>query len=125
MFDVAVIGGSFAGPTAALQLGRASRRTIVLDAGGLQNRLSPMTHGVPALGRCRAGRNLVRFRADWRGGLSVGMDSSDDEFTLDIAGAYRRFQEPSFACWSCTATPGGRSGAPRAQVGADVASHAK
>ncbi|MEL7416756.1 MAG: FAD-dependent oxidoreductase, partial [Pseudomonadota bacterium] len=33
MEDVIIIGGSFAGLTAALQLGRASRRVTVVDAG--------------------------------------------------------------------------------------------
>ena len=40
--DVAVIGGSFAGLAAALQLGRQRRSVIVVDAGEPRN--APATH---------------------------------------------------------------------------------
>lgn len=46
-FDVVVVGASFAGATAALQLGRASRRVLMIDAGMPRNRFSPAAHGVP------------------------------------------------------------------------------
>ena len=45
--DVAIIGGSFAGLTAALQLGRASRRVAVFDTGRPRNAASAAAHGVP------------------------------------------------------------------------------
>ena len=45
--DVAIIGGSFAGLTAALQLGRASRNVVVFDTGSPRNAASPAAHGVP------------------------------------------------------------------------------
>lgn len=46
MYDVAIIGGSFAGLTAALQLARASRSILVIDSGRPRNRISPAAHGV-------------------------------------------------------------------------------
>lgn len=46
-WDVAIVGGSFAGLTAALQLGRASRSVVVIDAGRPRNARSPAAHGVP------------------------------------------------------------------------------
>jgi thioredoxin reductase len=45
--DVAIVGGSFAGLTAALQLGRASRTVTVFDTGRPRNAASPAAHGVP------------------------------------------------------------------------------
>jgi thioredoxin reductase len=45
MHDVIIIGGSFAGLAAAIQLGRARRRVLVLDTGAPRNRLAPHSHG--------------------------------------------------------------------------------
>ncbi|MDR5758745.1 NAD(P)/FAD-dependent oxidoreductase [Caballeronia sp. LZ035] len=44
-FDVIVIGGSFAGLSAAMQLARARRRVLVLDGGRPRNRFAPHSHG--------------------------------------------------------------------------------
>ncbi|WP_417693780.1 NAD(P)/FAD-dependent oxidoreductase [Roseibium sp.] len=44
-FDVVVIGGSFAGLSAAMQLARARRQVLVIDAGEPRNRFSPHSHG--------------------------------------------------------------------------------
>ncbi|RUY10673.1 NAD(P)/FAD-dependent oxidoreductase [Mesorhizobium sp. M2A.F.Ca.ET.040.01.1.1] len=46
MDDVIIIGGSFAGLAAALQLGRARRKIIVLDTGLQRNRFAGRSHGV-------------------------------------------------------------------------------
>lgn len=46
MNDVIIIGGSFAGLAAALQLGRARRKVIVLDTGLPRNRFAGRSHGV-------------------------------------------------------------------------------
>ena len=43
--DVAVIGGSFAGLAAALQLARARRRVVVIDDGLPRNRFASHSHG--------------------------------------------------------------------------------
>ncbi|MGF1621407.1 MAG: NAD(P)/FAD-dependent oxidoreductase [Rhodomicrobiaceae bacterium] len=64
MFDVAVIGGSFAGLTAALQLGRASRSVVVIDAGAPRNNASPAAHGVAGWDGVAPGEILQRFRTD-------------------------------------------------------------
>jgi thioredoxin reductase len=47
-YDAIIVGGSFAGLTAALQLGRARRRVLVLDAGRPRNRFAAHAHGVLA-----------------------------------------------------------------------------
>lgn len=46
MNDVIIIGGSFAGLAAALQLGRAGRKVSVLDTGLPRNRFAGHSHGV-------------------------------------------------------------------------------
>lgn len=44
-FDVIVVGGSFAGLSAAMQLARARRRVLVIDAGLPRNRFAEGVHG--------------------------------------------------------------------------------
>lgn len=46
MNDVIIIGGSFAGLAAALQLGRARRKVTVLDTGLPRNRFAGHSHGM-------------------------------------------------------------------------------
>jgi thioredoxin reductase len=45
MHDVTIIGGSYAGLSAALQLGRARRSVLVVDAGQRRNRFATSSHG--------------------------------------------------------------------------------
>ncbi|MGX4643169.1 NAD(P)/FAD-dependent oxidoreductase [Massilia sp. SYSU DXS3249] len=44
-FDAIVIGGSYAGMSAAMQLARARRRVLVIDAGQRRNRFAGHSHG--------------------------------------------------------------------------------
>jgi choline dehydrogenase-like flavoprotein len=44
-FDVVVIGGGYAGLSAATQLARARRRVLVIDAGQRRNRYARHSHG--------------------------------------------------------------------------------
>ncbi|MFT3803293.1 MAG: NAD(P)/FAD-dependent oxidoreductase [Burkholderiaceae bacterium] len=44
-FDVVVIGGSYAGLSASMQLARARRRIMVVDAGSRRNRFAATSHG--------------------------------------------------------------------------------
>ncbi|MQW45496.1 FAD-binding protein [Sinorhizobium meliloti] len=43
--DVAIVGGSYAGLSAALQLARARRSVVVVDAGARRNRFAESSHG--------------------------------------------------------------------------------
>jgi thioredoxin reductase len=43
--DVIIIGGSFAGLSAAMQLGRARRKVLLIDAGLPRNRFADASHG--------------------------------------------------------------------------------
>lgn len=45
MFDVIIIGGSYAGLAAALQLARARRSVLLLDGGQRRNRFASHSHG--------------------------------------------------------------------------------
>lgn len=45
-FEVIVIGGSFAGVAAALQLARARRKVLVIDSGKPRNRFAKAAHGL-------------------------------------------------------------------------------
>ena len=45
LFDVIVIGGSFAGLSAALQIARTRRQVLVIDGGKPRNRFAERTHG--------------------------------------------------------------------------------
>ncbi len=44
-YDAIIVGGSFAGLSAALQLARARRKILLVDAGEPRNRTSPAAHG--------------------------------------------------------------------------------
>ena len=44
MYDVIIIGGSYAGLSAALSLGRSLRKVLVLDSGNPCNRVTPYSH---------------------------------------------------------------------------------
>jgi len=45
MHDVIIVGGSYAGLSAGLQLARARRKVLVIDAGLRRNRFAPTSHG--------------------------------------------------------------------------------
>ena len=44
-YDVVIVGGSYAGLSCAMQLGRARRRVLVIDAGQRRNRYASHSHG--------------------------------------------------------------------------------
>lgn len=93
-YDVVIIGGSFAGLTAALQLGRASRRALVLDTGQPRNRFSPGAHGVPGWDGVPPGQILDRFRQDLntyetvelRTGAVTAISGQEDDFLVRVDG---------------------------------------
>lgn len=64
-FDVAIVGGSYAGMAAALQLARGRRKVLVVDAGQRRNRFASHAHGV--LGQ--DGRPPAEIAADGRAQL--------------------------------------------------------
>ena len=45
MYDAIIVGGSFAGISAGLQLARARRNVLVIDGGKRRNRFAATSHG--------------------------------------------------------------------------------
>lgn len=45
MFEVIIVGGSYAGISAGMQLARARRKVLVIDAGNRRNRFAEHSHG--------------------------------------------------------------------------------
>jgi thioredoxin reductase len=91
--DVAVIGGSYAGLSAALQLARARRRVVVIDAGVPRNRLAHASHGLlaqdgrpPAAIAADGRAQLLTYpTVEWRSGLATTAARRDDGFDIEMA----------------------------------------
>ncbi len=97
--DVIVVGGSYAGMAAALQLLRARRRVLVIDAGARRNRFADHSHGFlgqdgadPA-GIARNARSQLEAypTLTWIEATAVAATGTRDDFTVttDTGEAYR------------------------------------
>jgi thioredoxin reductase len=94
VIDVIVVGGSFAGMAAALQLARARRRVLVIDAGQRRNRFAAHAHGLPGMDGAPPEEIAATARAqllayptvDWLEGTAAGARKSGDGFAVDLAG---------------------------------------
>jgi thioredoxin reductase len=93
-FDVIVIGGSFAGLSAALQLARARRRVLVLDSGQPRNRFAEFSHGLfghdgqtPSALLAEARSQLLSYgTVSFTEGLATDLAKTDDGFAVTVAG---------------------------------------
>ena len=65
-FDVIVVGGSYAGLSAATQLARARRRVLVIDAGRRRNRHADRSHGFLTQDGTEAAAIAAQARAQLR-----------------------------------------------------------
>jgi thioredoxin reductase len=91
-YDVIVAGGSFAGLSAALQIARARRRVLVIDAGEPRNRFSPAMHGLlgqdgraPAEMLAEARAQLAAYpEAELRHGLAEQADGENGNFAIRL-----------------------------------------
>lgn len=96
-FDAIVIGGSFAGLSAALQLARARREVLVIDAGKPRNRFAAQSHGffaqdgVPPLALIAAGREKLLAYPNVRlvQGEARSAEPVRDGFAVDSADGER------------------------------------
>jgi thioredoxin reductase len=96
-WDCIVVGAGAAGLSAALVLGRARRRTLVIDAGGHSNRSADGVGGLlghdgrPPAELYAAGRaELEAYSAvQLRSGEVTGGERHDDGFVLDLADGSR------------------------------------
>jgi thioredoxin reductase len=92
-FDAIVVGGSYAGLSAATQLARARRRVLVLDTSQRRNRFARHSHGfltrdgsegaaIAAKGR----EQLLAYpTVTWREGLAVNAAAHEDGFQVTLA----------------------------------------
>jgi thioredoxin reductase len=64
LYDAAVVGGSFAGHSAAMQLARARRRVLLIDAGRPRNRFARTSHGFPGQDGRRPAEIVATARAE-------------------------------------------------------------
>jgi len=91
-YDAIVIGGSFAGLSAAMQLARARKRVLLVDAGKPRNRFSEASHGflgqdgVAPLDIMREGaRQLAAYpTVDFVQGEAVQARQLDRGFTVSL-----------------------------------------
>ncbi|HEX7241704.1 MAG TPA: NAD(P)/FAD-dependent oxidoreductase, partial [Longimicrobiaceae bacterium] len=92
-YDVVVVGGSWAGLAAAMQLARARRRVLVVDAGLPRNRFSRAAHGflgqdgrapaeIVAMARAQV---LAYPTAEHREGEAVAAEARDGGFEVALA----------------------------------------
>lgn len=89
-YEVIIIGGSYAGLSAAMSLGRASRRTLVIDAGRPCNRQTPHSHNfltrdgeTPAAIAATAREQVLRYPAiRFENDTVAGILKSGNNFTL-------------------------------------------
>lgn len=93
-FDAIIIGGSYAGLSAGLQLARARRSILVIDAGERRNRFVAKSHGF--LGQ--DGRDPAAIAADgrdqlqryptvhWLNGKAVSARKIDGGFAVGLGG---------------------------------------
>ncbi|MEX0828288.1 MAG: NAD(P)/FAD-dependent oxidoreductase [Haliea sp.] len=65
--DVVIIGGSFAGLAAAMQLARARKKVLVIDTGNPRNRFARTSHGFPG----QDGRTPFEIHASLRQELAA------------------------------------------------------
>ncbi|MBI5128824.1 MAG: NAD(P)/FAD-dependent oxidoreductase [Rhodopseudomonas palustris] len=92
-YDVIVIGGSYAGMAAALQLLRARRSVLVIDAGQRRNRFAAHSHGFlgqdgadPAEIAATARRQLERYDTlQWIDGVADTVSGAKDRFSVTTA----------------------------------------
>ncbi|ENN84532.1 FAD-dependent pyridine nucleotide-disulfide oxidoreductase [Rhizobium freirei PRF 81] len=96
-YDVIVIGGSYAGMAAALQLIRARRKVLVIDAGKRRNRFAEESHGFlgqdgvdPAeiAGKAR-GQLLAYPTLTWVEGNAERAEGEKDAFVVTTADSAR------------------------------------
>lgn len=92
-FDVIILGGSYAGMSAALQLGRARRKVLVIDVGEPRNVTAAHSHGFlgrdgdpPALIRKKAREELDVYKTvQWHDSAVVDAQRLDEGFRVACA----------------------------------------
>lgn len=89
-FDAVIVGGSYAGLSAALQLARARRRILVIDGGQRRNRYAAASHGflgqdgrAPGAIVAEAREQLLAYpTVHWRDGTAASASRRADGFAI-------------------------------------------
>lgn len=93
IFDAVIIGGSYAGMAAGLQLARARRQVLVVDAGEPRNRFASHSHGFltqdgtpPNEIAAEARSQLMEYpTVEWRAGRAEAVAGEADNFSVALA----------------------------------------
>lgn len=93
MYDILIVGGSYAGMAAALQLARGRRNVSVIDAGQRRNRFASTSHGLlgqdgkaPADIAGNAKAQLLTYpNVTWHDGTATFAEKTSDYFTVHTA----------------------------------------
>jgi thioredoxin reductase len=96
-FDAIVIGGSYAGLSAALQLARARRKVMVMDSGQRRNRFAERSHGflgqdgrAPGAIAADARAQLMKYpTVEWVDTTAAGGSGVVNEFTVSAESGTR------------------------------------
>lgn len=94
MYDALVVGGSFAGLSAAMQLARARRRVAVVDAGQRRNRFAVSSHGflgqdgrAPGDIQGEARAQLAAYpNVSWHDGFAATARRQGEGFEVEVGG---------------------------------------
>lgn len=92
-FDVIIIGGSYSGLAAAMSLGRALRKILVIDSGKPSNRQTPYSHNfltqdgkAPAEIAALAKQQLERYNTvEFFNSVAVGAIKTENGFEIQVA----------------------------------------
>src|SRR5690606_27402867 len=93
VYDVIIVGGSYAGISAGLQVARARRKVLVIDSGQRRNRFANHSHGFlgqdgrdPAMIANDARAQLLVYpTVEWVSQLAVRAVSQSGEFEITTA----------------------------------------
>lgn len=96
-FDVIIVGGSYAGISAGMQLARARRRVLVMDTGLRRNRFARASHGFlgqdgrdPAAIADDARAQLLAYPSvEWLSEAAVAAKKEADGFVVKAANGER------------------------------------
>ncbi|MGB5885873.1 MAG: NAD(P)/FAD-dependent oxidoreductase [Acinetobacter venetianus] len=94
IYDVAIIGGSYAGLAAALPLARARRNVVIIDAGERRNRFAEFSHGFLTQDGTSASeiahigkQQLMKYETvNWKQGKVKRVETKDGHFHVCIDG---------------------------------------
>jgi len=92
-YDVIIVGGSYAGLSAAMALGRSLRKVLVIDSGWPCNRQTPHSHNfithdgeIPAVIAAKAKEQVLQYETiTFHQGLAVAGTKQESGFTIITA----------------------------------------